>query len=170
MTNTDKGFDSHVIEKIKNQHGRVDICTCHKIYCQCQNHTHLPKQKILEQPCDILILAALENQITKANVKNIKAKIILELANGPVAPDAEQKLLEKGVVIIPDVLANAGGVTVSYFEWLQNLKNQKWTEKQVKTKLKPIMIKALAQTQRNAKQYQTDLRTAAFISALKRLT
>ncbi|MFA5022031.1 MAG: Glu/Leu/Phe/Val dehydrogenase [Patescibacteria group bacterium] len=164
-----KGFDSHVIEKIKEKHGRVDICTCEKIYCQCKNHKHIIKEKLLEYPCDILILAALENQITKTNVKKIKAKIILELANGPTAPQAEPELLKKGVIIIPDVLANAGGVTVSYFEWLQNMKNQKWSQNQVKTKLKPIMIKAFEQTQKNAKRYKTDLRTAAFISALERI-
>ncbi|MFA6410595.1 MAG: Glu/Leu/Phe/Val dehydrogenase [Candidatus Buchananbacteria bacterium] len=164
-----KGFDSHIIEKIKSQNGRVDVCTCNKIYCQCTNHKHLPTQKILEQSCDILILAALENQITEKNVKKIKAKIILELANGPIAPQAETVLLKKGVIIIPDVLANAGGVTVSYFEWLQNMKNQKWSRNQVRTKLKPIMIKAFGDVQKMAKKYKTDLRTGAFISALEKI-
>ncbi|MFA6322160.1 MAG: Glu/Leu/Phe/Val dehydrogenase [Candidatus Buchananbacteria bacterium] len=167
---TRKGFDSHVIEKIKKSSGRVDICTCKKIYCQCKNHKHLPPQKILEQPCDILILAALENQITKQNANKIKAKIILELANGPIAPEAETILLKKGVIIIPDVLANAGGVTVSYFEWFQNIHHIKWSKIKVKRELKKIMIKALNNIGTAAKKYQTDLRTAAFIVALKRIT
>jgi glutamate dehydrogenase (NADP+) len=165
---TQKGFDSHVIEKIKNQRGRVDICNCHQIQCSCTNHRHLPIKKILELPCDILVLAALENQITKENAKNIKAKIILELANGPVTPDADCNLFGN-TLIIPDVLANAGGVTVSYFEWRQNLKNEKWSESKVRKMLGPVMIKAYNEVEKNSKKYKTDLRTAAFITALKRL-
>lgn len=164
-----KGFDSHIIDKIKKNKGRVDVCDCHKIHCSCLNHKHMPAQKILEYPCDILILAALENQITKANVKKIKANIILELANGPITPEADCELFGQGKIVIPDVLANAGGVTVSYFEWLQNLKNQKWTRAEVKKKLKPIMIKAFNEIDKIAKKYKTDLRTAAFISALQRI-
>lgn len=166
---TSKGFDFHVIEEIKANHGRVDICDCSKIHCACVDHRHLPAQKILEYPCDILILAALENQITKSNAKKIKAKIILELANGPVTPEADCVLFGK-TLIIPDVLANAGGVTVSYFEWLQNLKGEEWSKTKVRNKLKPMMIKAFNEVEGNAKKYKTDLRTAAFISALKKLT
>ncbi len=163
-----KGFDFHVIEKVKANSGRVDICQCHKINCTCQNHKHIGVEKIIEYPCDILILAALENQIRKDNVKKVKAKIILELANGPITPEADCELFGK-TLIIPDVLANAGGVTVSYFEWLQNLKKEKWSEVKVKSKLKQAMTKAFNEVQYNAKKYNTNLRTAAFISALKKL-
>jgi glutamate dehydrogenase/leucine dehydrogenase len=124
-------------------------------------------EKIIETDCDILILAALENQVTAQNADRVKAKIILELANGPTTPQAEHKLLKKNVIIVPDVLANAGGVTVSYFEWLQNIKGQKWSRAQVRQKLEPIMIKSFHRIQKVAKQYQIDLRTAAFISAIK---
>lgn len=164
-----KGFDAHVIESIKNHRGRVDVCTCSEIHCQCANHHHIPIEQILYQPCDILVLAAVENQITKANMKKIKAKIILELANGPVAPEADEYLNKKGVVIIPDVLANAGGVTVSYFEWEQNLANRYWTKSVVKTKLKAVMTAAGKDMYKNAKLYKTSLRTGAYISALKKL-
>ncbi|MFA6215577.1 MAG: Glu/Leu/Phe/Val dehydrogenase [Patescibacteria group bacterium] len=164
-----QGFDAHVIEKIKKNHGRVDICGCDKIKCGCTDHQHLDPKKILEYPCDILVLAALENQITKTNMKKIKAKIILELANGPLTPDADCYLFGKGVTVLPDVLANAGGVTVSYFEWLQNLKHEKWSRTKVKKMLKPIMIKAFTEIQNVAKKYQVDLRTAAFVGAVKKL-
>lgn len=168
VDSTGKGFDFHVIEKIKKNRGRVDICNCQKIHCSCTNHRHLPVQKILGYPCDVLVLAALENQITDKNAKNIKAKIILELANGPITPQADKILFAKKVRIIPDVLANAGGVTVSYFEWRQNLRQEKWSKTKVKSKLKQTMAKAFNEVEKNAKKYGTDLRTAAFISALKR--
>lgn len=169
VDSTGKGFDFHTIEEIKKNRGRVDVCNCHEIHCSCLNHQHLPAQKILEYPCDILVLAALENQITDHNAKNIKAKIILELANGPITPQADKILFAKKVRIIPDVLANAGGVTVSYFEWRQNLKNEKWSKTKVRTKLKQTMAKAFNEVEKNAKKYQVNLRTAAFISALIKL-
>jgi glutamate dehydrogenase (NADP+) len=164
-----KGFNSHLIARIKSLRGRVDVCTCKKLHCRCASHKHLPIKKILEQDCDILVLAALENQVIKENASRIKAKIILELANGPIAPDAEKLLLKKGIVIIPDVLANAGGVTVSYFEWWQNRHQAKWSKPKVKRELKKTMVKALNVIGATAKKYNTDLRTAAFISALKKI-
>jgi len=164
-----KGFNYHIIEKVKKNNGRVDICTCHDIYCQCKDHKHITSKNILYDPCDILVLAALENQITKTNVKKVKANIILELANGPITPDADCELFGQNKIVIPDVLANAGGVTVSYFEWLQNLKKQKWSKAEVQKKLKPIMIKSFNEIEKTAKKYKTDLRTAAFISALKKI-
>ena len=164
-----KGFNSQIISRIKKSHGRVDICTCHKIFCSCTNHRHITTDKILEQPCDLLVLAALENQITLANANKIKAQIILELANGPIAPEAEKILLKKGVIIIPDVLANAGGVTVSYFEWRQNLNHVRWSKAKVRGELKKTMIAAFNTIGATAKKYNTNLRTAAFIVALKRI-
>lgn len=168
IIDTDRvGFDSLTIHKIKKEHGRLDVCIDDD---NCSiNHRHLKPDAILEQPCDILVLAALENQITAENVKNIKAKIILELANGPITPKADEKLNRQGVIVIPDVLANAGGVTVSYFEWLQNVKNEKWTAAEVKNKLKPIMIDAFKRVVQNAETYNVSLRTAAFISALQQV-
>jgi len=164
-----KGFDFHTIEKIKKSKGRVDICECHKNNCNCQDHYHVSPQKIVELPCDILVLAALENQITKENVNKVKAKIILELANGPITPDADCELFGSQKIVIPDVLANAGGVTVSYFEWLQNIKKQKWSKSEVRKKLKKIMIDAYDEICQTAKNHKTDLRTGAFITALKRI-
>lgn len=130
----------------------------------------ITNEQLLETDCDVLIPAALENVITNDNVFAIKAKIILELANGPTTPEADVVLQECGVTVVPDVLANAGGVTVSYFEWEQNMKGERWTEEQVFTKLKPIMINNFNAIWQLAQEKQVNLRIAAFAIALARLT
>ena len=166
---TGQGFDCHVVEHIKSLKGVVDICECRNIKCSCRDHQHLTNKQLLEKDCDILVLAALENQVTRANAKKIKSRVILELANGPVTPDADCVLFGQNKIVVPDVLANAGGVTVSYFEWIQNIKNQRWTKNQVKTKLKPTMIKAFDQIWNMSKKHKTDLRTAAFILSVEKI-
>src|SRR5215204_4183759 len=98
--------------------------------------------EVLETECEILIPAALENQITARNAANIKAKIVAEAANGPTTPEADEILYARGVFMIPDILCNAGGVTVSYFEWVQDLNRDHWSETEVNEKLKTIMVKA----------------------------
>ncbi|MBU4142936.1 Glu/Leu/Phe/Val dehydrogenase [Patescibacteria group bacterium] len=118
---------------------------------------------------DILIPASLGGIITLQNAADIKAKIILELANGPVTPEADEILNKKEVFVIPDVLANAGGVTVSYFEWLQNLRNQHWSESKVFGELKKKMKKAAKEIRQIKQKYRTSFRLAAYILAIKRL-
>ena len=129
----------------------------------------ITNEELLEIKCDVLIPAAFENQITAKNANNIKAKIILELANGPTTPEADEILFSKGIQVIPDILANSGGVTVSYFEWKQNLKNEHWTEKEVFEKLLPLMNDAAQKTFQKAKENKTSLRMGAFILALERI-
>ena len=111
----------------------------------------------------------MENQITAENAGNIKAKIILELANGPISPEADEILKEKGIMVVPDILANAGGVTVSYFEMLQNKDDNYWSEDEVQAKLKPIMVDSWKAVSGNAKKYNCTLREAAFVTALSRI-
>lgn len=130
----------------------------------------ITSEELLELPVDILVPAALEDQIHKNNAHKIKAKIILEMANGPTTQEADEILNKKGVVTIPDVLANGGGVTVSYFEWWQNIQEQKWSLDKVNSKLKIKMQKATTDVLLIAKKYKVSLRTAAYILALQRLS
>lgn len=129
----------------------------------------ISNSELLELKTDLLIPAAFENQITKENADKIKAKVILELANGPISPEADEILFSKNIPIIPDVLANAGGVTVSYFEWDQNLKNEHWTEKEVFEKLNPILQDSAQKIFQISEELKTDLRRSAFVLALERL-
>ena len=168
---TRKGLDINLISRIKKEEGTVDPCVSFEGDRQCRiNHKRVSPEKILEVPCDILVLAALENQVTEKNVKRVRCGLILELANGPVSPEADKILAKRNITVIPDVLANAGGVTVSYFEWLQNLKNVHWSRAKVRAKLKPVMITAYRRITKTARQHHVNLRTAAFMTALTLLT
>ena len=120
-------------------------------------------------PVDILIPAALEEVIHAKNASKIKAKIVFEMANGPTTAEADEILAKKGVLVVPDVLANAGGVTVSYFEWLQNMKDESWDLEKVRGKLKKKMVKAFEEVWKIHENKKIDLRTAAYVLALQRL-
>jgi glutamate dehydrogenase/leucine dehydrogenase len=125
---------------------------------------------VLEVDCDILIPAALEGQITAANAGNIKARLVAEAANGPTTPEADEILFKSwNTFMIPDILCNAGGVTVSYFEWVQDLNRDHWSEKVVNEKLKEIMVKAFQEVLAVARREQCDMRTAAYLLAVRRV-
>ncbi|HRE49135.1 MAG TPA: Glu/Leu/Phe/Val dehydrogenase [Aggregatilineales bacterium] len=125
--------------------------------------------ELLELPCDVLIPAAMEGQITEKNANNIKAKLIVEGANGPTTPEADDILTDRGVLIVPDILANAGGVTVSYFEWVQGLQEYFWDEDEVYRRLERILINAYEAVVATQEEYHVDLRTAAQITAINRV-
>lgn len=154
------GLNPANIAKLKKKFGRIKSIPAAKI---------ISNEQLLALDVDILIPAALENVITEKNVSKIAAKIILEVANGPVTPEADKILSRNKITVIPDILANAGGVTVSYFEWLQNIKGQKWTAVEVDSKLKKIMYKAVHDIYQESKLHKCTLRQAAYILAIKRI-
>jgi len=156
----ENGLDIEKLKDHKKENGSVQNFGALK---------NISNKKLLELDVDILVLAALENQVTKENVNDIKADLILEIANGPITKGADRILEERGIIVGPDVLANAGGVVVSYFEWLQNINNEKWTKEDVNKKLKDIMTKAFNEVWEISEKYKISLRMSAFISALKRL-
>jgi glutamate dehydrogenase (NAD(P)+) len=125
--------------------------------------------EVLVVDCDILIPAALENQITSRNAGQIKARLIAEAANGPTTPEADIELFKNSKFMIPDILCNAGGVTVSYFEWVQDLNRDHWSEDVVNAKLKEIMVKAFQETLAIARREQCNMRTAAYLLAVQRV-
>jgi glutamate dehydrogenase (NAD(P)+) len=154
------GLDIAKVINWKKEHGTVQGFPGSKDVSNAQ---------VLEVECDILIPAALENQITERNAGNIKARLIAEAANGPTTPEADRILWKNSKFMIPDILCNAGGVTVSYFEWVQDLNRDHWSEQVVNEKLKEIMVKAFTETLAIARREQIDMRTAAYLLAVQRV-
>jgi glutamate dehydrogenase/leucine dehydrogenase len=162
-------FNPDLVLKCKKEKGKLSSCYCVGSVCDLKKGKSLSNEELLELPVDILIPSALENQITGKNVQKIKAKVILEMANGPTASAADEILYKRDTVVVPDVFANSGGVTVSCFEWEQNLKGEKWSEKKVNDKLKKKMESAFEAIWKESKSKKVSLRTAAFIVAIRRI-
>jgi len=154
------GLDIRRVIQWKQEHGTVQ---------GFRGAKDISNAAVLEVECDILIPAALENQITARNAENVKARLIAEAANGPTTPEADEILWKKSVFMIPDILCNAGGVTVSYFEWVQDLNRDHWSERVVNEKLREIMVKAFQETLAIARREQLYMRTAAYLLALQRV-
>jgi glutamate dehydrogenase (NADP+) len=156
------GLDINKVGEAKDDKGGLE-------FYQGDRVTVMTNDELITQDTDILIPAALDNQIREDNAKDIKAKIILEIANGPVTPVADKILEENNITVIPDVLANSGGVTVSYFEWVQNRQGFYWTIEEVFSKLKAIMERSLISVLEKSQEKNISLREAAFVLAIERI-
>jgi len=171
----EEGLDINKAEEIKKAGGMLG-CYCLGDVCKLEEMPsagpcrHVSNEEILELPVDILVPSALENQITAENADRIKSKVVIEMANGPTTPEADEILHSKGVIVAPDVLCNAGGVTVSYYEWYQNVHNEKWSEAQVFGKLEPLMVQSFNEVWETKEKYNVPMRTAAFVKAIERVS
>ena len=164
-----EGLHPESVLTCKKKTGMIDHCYCIGSVCDVKKAERITNEDLLELPVDILVPAALENVITGENAKKIKAQIILEMANGPTTPEADVLLYKEGRVVVPDVLANSGGVTVSSFEWEQNLKDEHWTKEEVNGKLQKKMEAATDAIWKMQTKLKTIFRTAAFVVAIKRI-
>ena len=129
----------------------------------------MSNEELLAEKCDVLIPAALGGVLTKDNAESVRAKMIIEAANGPTEPDADWYFRKREILVVPDILANAGGVTVSYFEWVQNIQQFSWTAGKINDELEAIMIKAYRQVRYLAKTKSLPMRTAAFLLGISRV-
>jgi glutamate dehydrogenase (NAD(P)+) len=129
----------------------------------------IPNDDLLKLDCDVLVPAALENQITSQNAHDVKAKLIVEGANGPTTPEADEILRKRGVILVPDILANAGGVTVSYFEWVQDLQSFFWSEHEINARLETIMTRSFKEVLAIRNEKKVDMRMAAYLLAVNRV-
>jgi glutamate dehydrogenase (NAD(P)+) len=155
-----KGLDIPAVIRYKQQTGSV---------IGFPEAEEVTNEALLELPCDILIPAALEGQIGAHNADRIKAKLIAEAANGPTLPEADRILYERGVFVLPDIFANAGGVTVSYFEWVQAMQWFPWTLEQVNERLRDVMSKSFHAVYSTSQKHGVHMRTAALIRAIDRV-
>ncbi len=155
-----EGLDIEYLYEIKQETGSVINAT---------RYDPITNKELLELDVDILVPAALEGVINKENAKNIKAKFIIELANGPLTKEADTILDEHNVIVVPDILANSGGVVVSYFEWLQNIRSEVWSKDTVFEKLKLKITKSYQDVKKTADKYKVSLRKASYILAVKRI-
>lgn len=164
-----QGLDIPSIRQYKASGNGIKAVYCKSSVCNIVEHEVLTNQELLGLDVDVLIPAALENQITAENVHDIKAKFIFEVANGPTTSAADKVLEEKGIYVFPDILANAGGVTVSYFEWVQNRSGLYWTLDEVNQRLKQKMVEETQRIWSISQELGVSMRTAAYVHALNRL-
>ncbi|HUY79269.1 MAG TPA: Glu/Leu/Phe/Val dehydrogenase [Ktedonobacterales bacterium] len=156
----EQGIDVNLALRFVQEHGQLK---------GLPNTKEISGTAILEVPCDILIPAALEGQITYANANRIQTKLVVEAANGPTTTDADAILRSRGIPVIPDILANAGGVTVSYFEWVQDLQHFFWTEDEINARLDSIMVRSFNAVQAKKDERNTDYRMGAYLLAVARV-
>lgn len=166
---SEEGFDIPSLIHYKNQTQRVQAVYCQGSVCEAVSAKTLTNEELLELDVDLLLPAALENVITEHNAPNIKARFIVELANGPVTSRADHILQNKNILVVPDILANGGGVTVSYFEWVQNKNGYYWSLEEVHEKLHKVMRREFNAVYELAAEKKIPMRTAAYVHALNRL-
>ncbi len=163
------GFDVPSLIQNKNETRRLQAVYCDGSVCEMVDAKQLSNEELLTLDVDVLIPAALEGVIHQNNAKNIQAKVILEVANGPITIQADEILDKKDVLVVPDILANAGGVTVSYFEWVQNRTGFYWQETEVYEKLRSKMVHAFNEAFKRMEEYKSSMRVATYALALDRL-
>ncbi|MBD2078744.1 Glu/Leu/Phe/Val dehydrogenase [Leptolyngbya sp. FACHB-17] len=166
---SEAGLDIPSIRQHKNETRALQAVYCEGSVCTVTEHDRITNKELLELDVDVLLPAALENQITEANANNIKAKLIFELANGPITSAADAILEQRGIYVFPDILVNAGGVTVSYFEWVQNRNGLYWTLGEVNQTLQRKMVEETERIWSIAQELSIPVRTAAYVHALRRL-
>ncbi|HSD98350.1 MAG TPA: Glu/Leu/Phe/Val dehydrogenase [Patescibacteria group bacterium] len=164
-----EGLDAKTTLSCKKEKGFLSGCYCVGSVCDVRKGKKISNEELLQLPVDVLIPAALENVITAKNAPLIKAKVILEMANGPITDDADNILQKKHILVIPDILANSGGVATSYYEWYQNMHFAKWKKELVFAKLKTQVEKATREVLAAMKQHRSSMRDAAYIVALNRI-
>ncbi|MCL2932427.1 MAG: Glu/Leu/Phe/Val dehydrogenase [Trichodesmium sp. MAG_R03] len=165
-----QGLDIPSIRQYKESNKQIQAVYCQDSVCNIVEHKVLTNEELLTLDVDILIPAALENQITEANVKDIQAKFIFEAANGPTTSAADIILEDRGIYVFPDILVNAGGVTVSYFEWVQNRSGLYWTLDEVNQRLKAKMVAEIENIWQISRELSISMRTAAYVHGLNRLS
>ena len=164
-----EGLDVPSVRQFKDSTRTLKAVYCEGSVCNIVEHETITNEELLALDVDILAPAALENQITEANARAIKAKAVYELANGPTTPGADEILRQRDVIVFPDILVNAGGVTVSYFEWVQNRQGLYWTLEQVNQRLKQMMVEETERIWAIAQEKGISPRTAAYVHALDRI-
>lgn len=164
-----KGLDPRITMECKQEKGQVSGCYCVGSVCDVKNGSKITNEELLALKVDVVVPAALESVIIGENASQIQAKQILEMANGPVTAEAEEMLTKKGIVVIPDVLANSGGVATSYFEWVQNNMGYYWEETEVFTKLKKLMEAAFTSVYEIHQEKKLSMRLAAYVLGINRV-
>ena len=171
---SEKGIDPNEAYRAKHEHDSITEMYCPGSVCDSEKLARdeakiITSDEVLTTPCDVLIPAALDRVITDTNAGDIQASIILEIANGPTTPEADVLLEKRGITVVPDILANAGGVSTSYFEWIQNRTGESWSEERVLSHLKPLMVEAFKGVWDFAHEKKVSLRQAAFALGMTRI-
>jgi glutamate dehydrogenase (NADP+) len=165
----DQGFDARELVRTKEETGHLTSGRCEGSPCVAADHRHISNEELLELDVEVLVPAALDSVIGPWNAERVRARHVIEVANGPVLGEVDELLHRRGVSVVPDILANAGGVTVSYFEWVQNRQGVPWIREEVRAKLAELMVGAFDDVWQLAEELSTTLRKAAYVLALRRI-